>query len=119
MSLSVLDHPNPYTVENLPVAYAYIGRLEMDFTTNMGQLRVDVYTDAAAALADKQPVERPVIALGDFMGTAEDGTPIRTATLAELMADPEFAAAFSVIRAKLYSDVVRRHPAFAGATDVD
>jgi hypothetical protein len=91
-------------------AYAWLAGLGLDLSTGQGQFVLNFHPNEAAW--QSPPVAQIGIALGQVLGPG-----VTSPTLAELMADPEFAAAFATIGAKLYA-VADLHPALAGATEV-
>lgn len=122
MSLQVTSYPDPTSLTPIANAYAWIGTLMLDFRANGGQgggwLRVDVNRDAADAAALMPAAAAVPVQLGQTLVPANGNTPAVTfPTFAQLMADPEFAAAFATIRAKLYTELLTV-PAFSGATEV-
>jgi hypothetical protein len=111
MARQIPSFPNPHDPANpLVDAYGWISGLNLDLFSNQGQFVLNINPNAAAW--QSPPVAQIGIALGQVLAS---GT--TSPTLAELMADPEFAAAFTVIGAKLYA-IADLHPALAGAIEV-
>ena len=110
--LIVPSYPDPTATEPAAGALAWIGGLTLDFESTTGQIHVIVHRDGPAAEAAKAPLDRFGIALGEDYGPGSGGAP----TFAELLSDPEFAAAFAVIRLKLFTEVLAAHPRLPGAT---
>lgn len=110
MPIQLPTYPNPYSALPLTNAIAWINFLSLDFSAAEphGRLEVSINVDAAAAAAYKQPINKLGFVLGRDFG-ANHHVP----SFAELMADPEFAAAFSVVRSKLY-DMLLTLPQFDG-----
>jgi hypothetical protein len=117
MALILPSYPNPHDPDNpLVNAYAWLAELRLDLFTGQGQIVFNIHPNAAAW--QSKPVDQLGIALGQVLGPGPEGGPAATfPTLAELMADPEFAAAYATIGAKLYA-IADLHPALAGATEV-
>lgn len=105
MALSIPSIVNPYDSANpIAPAYAWLSSLGLDLAHGAGQLVLSVHPREDAWMS--QPIARIPVTLGqDFP------------TLPELMADPEFAAAYAVIGGKLYAALLD-HPQFAGSTIV-
>jgi hypothetical protein len=125
MSLEIPNYPDPQAPDPIAKAYSWISFLALDFTAPGGRIVHSVHRSAVAAQATPPypPVSQIAIGLGEVLVPAvldADGqvkTPAVTfPTLAEAMQDPEFAAAWGVIRGKLYA-WSRRHPLLAQATD--
>jgi hypothetical protein len=118
MALLIPSFPDPRDKANpLVDVYAWISGLSLDLFSNQGQVVFNVNPNAASW--QDRPVDQFGIALGQVLGPGPEGGPPATfPTLAEFMADPEFAAAFAVIGAKLYAAALATHPAFAGAVEV-
>lgn len=112
MSLQVPDYPSPYAAAALPAAYAYISTFSVNIDTGQGGFGVVVYTDRPSYAAGRTPVDRIAIAMGDLVAPG-----VRTRTLAELMSDPTFAAAWNTVASSLLADA-QLHPKLAGATTV-
>jgi hypothetical protein len=91
-------------------AYAWLAGLALDLATGQGQFTINIHPHEAAW--QSPPVAQIGIALGQVLGPG-----VTSPTLAELMADPEFAAAYATIGAKLYA-VADLHPSLAGAVEV-
>lgn len=107
MSLRLPSYPDSHYANPLADVYAWVAMISIDFGTGSGRVMVNVHPDAASAAAGKFPLDQVGVTMGR-------GFP----SLAEMMADPQFAAAFGVIRTKLY-DHLKALPAFQGAVDVD
>jgi hypothetical protein len=73
-------------------AYAWLAGLALDLATGQGQFTINVHPHEAAW--QSPPVAQIGIALGQVLGPG-----VTSPTLAELMADPEFAQAYTVIGA--------------------
>lgn len=128
MSLQLPSYPDP-TNPAVPItdAYAWATSITVDFRAAAsgaggGSMMIGVNRSAAAAAANAPPVGGIPIAFGQTLVPANPSeTPpvaaVLMPTFAEMMQDPEFAAAFATIRAKLYGWIAP-HPAFAGATEV-
>lgn len=122
MSLQIPSYPDPTSTTPIANAYAWISNLVLDFRANSGQgggsMMIGVNRSAADAAALMPAVAGVAVSLGQMLVPATGNTPAVTyPTFAELMSDPEFAAAFATIRAKLYTPLLSA-PAFAGATEV-
>lgn len=113
MSLQVPSYPNPYSETPLTDAYAWFSFLAIDFRTGSSRVVLDINHDADAAAKLFRPVDRVELINGQELAPGVFWT-----TFQELMQDPAFAAAFETIRARLYAEVVARHPAFAEAIEV-
>jgi hypothetical protein len=112
MALQIPSWPNPHDKANpLVDVYGWFSGLNLDLFSSQGQVVLNVNPNAAA-WQDK-PIDQLGIALGQVLGP--DAT---FKTLAEFMADAEFAAAFATIGAKLYAEAVAKHPMLAGAIEV-
>jgi len=122
MSLQIENYPDPTSVTPISAAYAWINSLTLDFRANSGQgagsIMVGVNRSAADAAALLPAVVGVPVQLGQTLVPANGDTPaVVFPTFAELLADPEFAAAFSTVRAKLYTALLAV-PAFASAIQV-
>jgi hypothetical protein len=117
MARQIPSFPDPRDPATpLTDAYAWISGLSLDLSSGQGQFVLNFHPREAAW--QSPPVAQIGIALGQVLGPGpEGGPPVTSATLAELMADPEFAAAFATIGAKLYA-IADLHPALAGAVEV-
>lgn len=119
MALNLPTLATPYGIE-LTNAYAWLSGLALDLSANTGRCVLNVNPDEAAW--QSTPVVQVAVSLGQVL-TPGDPTasppvePTLFPTLSELMSDPEFAQAYSVIGAKLYAALLA-HPALAGATVV-
>ena len=120
MALSTPTFPNPYSSTPLTNAYAWLAFLALDLSAGQGRVAFNVHPSEADW--SKPPMGQLSITLGqDLNPPAVGGPPPPPAvfpTLAELMADPEFAAAYDVIGRKLYEHAAAKVPAFAGSTQV-
>lgn len=116
MALQPPSYPNPFDPSRPePAAYARIGTVMLRPETGAGNMVVNVKASAAARAAKAPPIDQVAVSLGmDVPGT---DPPVRVKTLTELMADPEFAAAYAVVAGKLYGEL-RKFPAFRDAADV-
>ena len=85
-------------------AYGWISFIALDTRQGEGRLVLNIHPTADDWRC--VPAEQVSIALG---------SPIPT--LAQFMADPDFAAAFQVIATKLYGAIVEHHPDFREAVE--
>lgn len=123
MALNIPAFDNPFDPANPFVnAYGWNSFVSLDLFSGTGRVVVNVNPSPAAW--QNPPIGQRSIALGEKVADATydaEGnqlTPeVRIKTLAELMANPTFAAAFNVIGSELYSEV-QKHPDFAGSTQV-
>jgi hypothetical protein len=121
MALNIPTYPNPYDPANpLSNVYAWISRLELNIAAGVGRMTLDLNPNAAAWAA--APLGQVGISLGQVLtpGNPTANPPVAAEsfpTLAELMADAEFASAYATIGQKLYAAALR-HPSFSGATIV-
>jgi hypothetical protein len=117
MARQISSFPSPFDPATpLVDAYAWISGLNLDLFSGQGQFVLNINPNAAAW--QSPPVAQMARATARQLGPGPEGGPAKTSpTLAELMADPEFAAAYAVIGAKLYA-IADLHPALAGATEV-
>jgi hypothetical protein len=117
MARQIPSFPNPHDKANpLVDVYGWISGLNLDLFSGQGQFVLNINPNAAA-WQDK-PIDQLGIALGQVLGPGPEGGPAETSpTLADLMADPEFAAAYATIGAKLYA-IADLHPALAGSVEV-
>jgi hypothetical protein len=112
MALSIPHFPNPFDPANpLANAYAWTSALALDLAAGTGRLCLNVHPRPEAW--ESPPVAQIVVTLGESFPPV---TEARMPSLAELMADPEFAAAYEVIGSKLYAAVAAHHPALAGSS---
>ena len=118
MALNIPEYNNPYDPAN-PVqnAYAWMSFLAVDLLSNSGRFQLNVNPSESAWTA--QPLGTHSVALGQVYTPANPGaTPpvaeVRMKRLDELMADPEFAAAFNTIGSKLYTEALSVVPALSG-----
>lgn len=89
---------------SLDAAYCWISHLILDLRSLRGRVVLDVHPTAANW--QLIPVEQIEVFTGQ-----------QIPSLAALMADAEFAAAYNVIGTKLYTAIAAHHPEFAGATE--
>jgi hypothetical protein len=89
-------------------AVAWIGGLQLNFMAPVpnGVLTLSVNADAQAAIEGRPPVRVDHLVMGRDLPS-----------LAELMADPEFASAFGTMRTKLYAALLASGH-YPGAIDV-
>jgi hypothetical protein len=117
MARQIPSFPDPRDKLNpLVDAYAWLSALSLDLASGQGQLVLNIHPHEAAW--QDAPAAQLGMALGQVLGPGpEGGPPVTFPTLAELMADPDFAAAFAVIGAKLYA-AADLHPLLVGAVEV-
>lgn len=117
MALSIATYPNPTDPNNpLADAYCWITTLTVDSLRGSGTVVLQVHPNEAAWQG--VPLDRLTFSLGEQLTFPGDGSePVRFATLGQLMADPDFAAAFATVVGKLY-ETVAATPAFAGNAEV-
>lgn len=109
MALTIADYPDPRDPANpLPTAYAWLSFLSLDLQSSSGRILFDVHPSEAAWQG--QPVGQVSVSLGQGVDGAH------FPSLDELMADAEFAEAYSVLGTKLYGAALASVPTFAGAT---
>jgi hypothetical protein len=118
MALQIPSFPNPHDpAAPLVNAYAWISSQGLDLFSGQGQFVLNINPNEAAW--QSSPVAQIGIALGQVLGPGPEGGPPATfKTLAEFMADPEFAQAFTTMGAKLYAEALATHPLLAGAVEV-
>lgn len=105
MALNIPQIADPRDPANpLRDAYGWLASLTLDMVAGSGRIAIRVHPNEAAWQAD--PVGSLSLALG------QRGAP----TLADLMADADFAAAFNTLGSKLYGLAVAHVPELAGAT---
>lgn len=118
MALNIPSIENPFDPNNpLTDAYAWIVNISLDIYSNNGRVILNINPNEEAWSA---PAMRQVsIELGQITKPINENndTEVRVKTLSELMADPEFAQAYSVLGAKLYAEVLK-HPIFENSTIV-
>jgi hypothetical protein len=114
MALSLPGYAHRYNAAPAAQAYAYITTLTASFDVSGGSFRVDVWEDAASCTAGCERCDTIPLMLGATVDPG-DGTspPVALSTLADLMAQPDFAAAFNTIRTYLYREAVK-HPRLKG-----
>lgn len=118
MSLQLPSFTPPYSATPIQNAYAWIANLLIDFRAMSGSLMMSIDASASDAAAGYPPIQGIAITLGQTLVPVNGNTPAVTfPTLQELLADPEFAQAFGVIRTKLYTQLLN-HSTFAGSTEV-
>lgn len=123
MALRIPQFENPFDPSNpFADAYAWTAGLGLDLFAGQGRVTANVNPNENAW--QSPPIDQVSISLGDELSPAvydQDGnvvTPaVKVKTLAELMADPEFAQAYQVLGGKLYQELAK-HPKFSGATQV-
>jgi hypothetical protein len=118
MALLIPSFPNPHDKANpLVDVYGWISSLNLDLFSSQGQVVFNI-NPRESAWQDR-PIDQLGIALGQVLGPGPEGGPPATfPTLAEFMADPEFAQAYTTMGAKLYAAALATHPAFAGSVEV-
>lgn len=126
MALNIPKYPDPRDPANpLSDAYAWLSEIALDLRGNAGRLTLNVHPNEAAWTA--APVAQLGISLGQILVPATPGDPtaippvpatpaVTFPTLADLMADADFASAYNTIGAKLYAAALA-HPRLAGATE--
>jgi hypothetical protein len=101
MSLILPDYPDPQGAPGdvIPRAYAWIEHLQLGFSDGSGRIVLWIHRspEAAATWTDPEQPNTPPADQEEFH--PGDGV---IPTLPDLLADPEFAAAFDVIRTQLY-----------------
>lgn len=114
MALQISSFENPFDPANpLANVYAWTASLGLDIFAGTGRVTLNVNPNPEAWQAP--PIGQIPISLGEVVERAvfEDGIEVspevRVKTLAELMADPEFAQAYQVIGSKLYLEA-KKHP---------
>jgi hypothetical protein len=113
MSLLVPSYASPYSVDPLTNTYIWIGRLSLDLASGAGRVILFVHPSAEDAAAGKPPLLTLPLVLGPATHPGGGGLP----TLAEFLANQDFAMGFATIRAALY-DAIKGLAPFADATDV-
>jgi hypothetical protein len=118
MAFVVPSFPDPHDPET-PLANAYVWRskVTLDVATGQGEMVMNVHPREATW--QSSPVDKIVIRLGEVLAPGDGWSPpVSFPTIDEFMADPEFAAAYATIGAKLDAAAVARHPLLAGAVPV-
>lgn len=121
MALQIPSFPNPFDNDNpLENAYAWLAGIGLDIRANQGLATFNVHPTESAW--ESAPVAQVQIALGETLVFADPTADppvevIKFPTLDELMADPEFAAAYNLIGSKLYAHAIH-HKRFQGSTVV-
>lgn len=119
MALLIPKFPNPFDPANpLVNAYGWLAGLSLDLAAGSG--RVTIHVNPNSEAWQSPPITTIGVGLGDLMTPAATAasppTPeVRFPSMADLMADPAFAAAYNVIGTKLYTALMTTHPALAGA----
>ena len=120
MALSVPSYPNPYD-PSTPIAnaYALIAGLYLDMSNSTGRVVLNINPSETAWAA--APLAQAAVSLGETLVPGDPAVsppvaPVVFPTLAEMMADTEFAAAFNTIGSKIYQRVQALVPAFKGST---
>jgi len=127
MALGILSYPNPCSSTPMTNAYGWLSFIALDLFQGTGRVVFNI--NPTADDWDKPPVAQVSVSLGQTLTPATPGDPNATPpvpateavtfdTLQELMADPEFAAAYRVIGAKIYQQAAAKVPAFAGSSQV-
>jgi len=109
MAMNIPSFPIPYSSTPIGNAYAWLSFFSIDLFAGRGRVVYNV--NPTSGDWDKSPVGQISVSLGQEIDGGE-----HYPTLAELMADPEFAAAYNVIGAKLYQHAAERLPVFAGSS---
>jgi hypothetical protein len=114
MPLAIPDYRSPFSATPVKEAYGYIKAISLDSEQLTGKLVLRIYYDQASA--DMAPIDELQVAAGEMTVPATpdqvvpdgDGTKVIPGTpavyfpsLADFMADPEFAQAFAVVASKL------------------
>jgi hypothetical protein len=112
MALIVPSYPNPCD-PNIPItnAYAWGSAAYFDLARGAGSLTLNINPNAEAWQG--RPLDQIAVYFGDDLKGPEP-----MLSLAELMADPDFAAAFTMVVAKLYEAIKAAHPLLQDATIV-
>ncbi len=127
MALGIPSYPSPFSSTPITGAYAWLSFIALDLFS--GQGRVVFNVNFAETDWSKPPVDQVSVSLGQTLKAATPGdanaeppvaeTPaVAFPSLAELMADPEFAAAYNVIGTKIYQQAAAKVQAFSGASQV-
>jgi hypothetical protein len=118
MSLQIPGYVHDFNAAPEPEAYGFITTETANFTDMSGNFTVGVWEDRATYDAGKRQCDAINLRLGSIVREAAGETPaVRLATLEELLAEPEFGAAFDVIKDRLYEEA-KKHSKLANAINV-
>lgn len=120
--LAIPTVPNPFDPANPIVnAVGVISSIHLDVSGSSGYLVLNIHPNAAA-VGKAPPLTTVRVNLGQGLVPANPSANPPTAaisfpTLAELMADSAFAAAYAAVGARLYADLVATVPLLAKAVN--
>lgn len=112
MHLNIPTYQSIYSLIPLQNTVGYISLLVLDTSSpeGSGRLMININVDEAAADAYLPPIGQVSVSMSQTFDTGErdeGGNPIVVTfpDLGALMTDPDFANAFGIIKAKLYSEL--------------